>query len=336
MRASAIGRLTGSSNTSRSRTTLVSSTTGRERERGRGGQGHVDFRQHAHPVPPGRPTRARVRRRAILQDSAHAKTPLRGVCRRAVRQSPGPTTSRPPLSAPRLHPAAHATGRGGAAATVDVRATAAAIEILRAGGNAVDAAVAAASVLGVTDPYSCGIGGGGFMVVYLAGDQRVFTLDHRETAPRALNRARFYENGEPIPFDAVMTSGLSVGVPGSLMGWSEALRATARGRSPTSSSRHPRRRAGLRRGLHFVEQTSPQPRRFRVLPEHRRALPRARRAALARGLHRSRTRAGEDVPARGPGRRPRLLSGRDCPGHRRHAHPSPRGPRRLAPTCAPG
>jgi gamma-glutamyltranspeptidase/glutathione hydrolase len=105
-----------------------------------------------------------------------------------------------------------------------VRATSAAIDILRAGGNAVDAAVAAASVLGVTDPYSCGIGGGGFMVVYVARDKRVVTVDHRETAPQGLERSRLYENGAPIPFDELVTSGLSVGVPGSLLGWDEALR----------------------------------------------------------------------------------------------------------------
>lgn len=121
-------------------------------------------------------------------------------------------------------PSPTATGRGGAAATVDVRATSAAIEVLRSGGNAIDAAVAAASVLGVTDPYSCGIGGGGFMVVYLAPEKRVVTLDHRETAPQALERSRLYENGAPLPFDEFVTSGLSVGVPGALMGWSEALR----------------------------------------------------------------------------------------------------------------
>ncbi|WP_375769255.1 gamma-glutamyltransferase [Archangium gephyra] len=139
---------------------------------------------------------------------------------------PGCATSPAPHAEARPLPASTptATGRGGAAATVDVRATSAAIEVLRSGGNAVDAAVAAASVLGVTDPYSCGIGGGGFMLVYLARDKRVVTLDHRETAPAGLERSRLYENGAPLPFDEFVTSGLSVGVPGSLMGWSEALR----------------------------------------------------------------------------------------------------------------
>src|SRR5919112_5809535 len=57
-----------------------------------------------------------------------------------------------------------ARGRGGAAATVDTLATKSAIHILRKGGNATDAAVAAAATLGVVEPYSCGIGGGGVLV----------------------------------------------------------------------------------------------------------------------------------------------------------------------------
>ena len=79
-----------------------------------------------------------------------------------------------------------AEGRGGSAATVDPLATQAAIDVLRSGGNAVDAAVAAAGVLGVVEPFSCGIGGGGFMVIYDAKRRRVDTIDSRETAPAGL------------------------------------------------------------------------------------------------------------------------------------------------------
>jgi gamma-glutamyltranspeptidase/glutathione hydrolase len=118
-----------------------------------------------------------------------------------------------------------AIGRNGAAATVDVRATLAAIEILKKGGNAIDASVAAASVISVTDPFSCGIGGGGFMVIYLAGEKRVVTIDNRETAPARMDYRLYYdEAGVPIPFDDLVTSGLGVGVPGTVRGWDEALR----------------------------------------------------------------------------------------------------------------
>src|SRR5690349_1348435 len=62
-------------------------------------------------------------------------------------------------------PNAVAEGAGGAAASVDSVATNAALDVLKRNGNAVDAAVAAAAVLGVTEPFSSGIGGGGFMVI---------------------------------------------------------------------------------------------------------------------------------------------------------------------------
>src|SRR6266540_662779 len=81
-------------------------------------------------------------------------------------------------------------GTAGAAASVEKLATQAAIDILRRGGNAVDAAVAAAGVLGVTEPFSCGVGGGGFMVVRTAGGA-VTTIDGRETAPAAMNPTSF-------------------------------------------------------------------------------------------------------------------------------------------------
>src|SRR3954467_15634517 len=100
-----------------------------------------------------------------------------------------------------------AVGTGGAAATVDPLATRAAIDVLRRGGNAIDAAVTAAGVLGVVEPYSrgagagapravwepssWGVGGGGFMTISSARDHVVHTIDSRETAPAAMTAASF-------------------------------------------------------------------------------------------------------------------------------------------------
>jgi len=116
-----------------------------------------------------------------------------------------------------------AVGTGGAVASVEVLASEAGMDILRSGGNAVDAAVAAAAVLGVTEPFSCGIGGGGFMVVYRASDRSVTTIDHRETAPAAMRPDSFWEGGAPLSFSDARWSGLSAGVPGTVRGWDEAL-----------------------------------------------------------------------------------------------------------------
>jgi len=116
-----------------------------------------------------------------------------------------------------------ATGTGGAVATISVQASQSALAILDDGGNAVDAAVAAAATLGVTDPFSCGIGGGGFMVIYLARDKRVITIDHRETAPASVGPQLFQHDGKPLDFETAVASGAAVGVPGTVRGWHEAL-----------------------------------------------------------------------------------------------------------------
>ncbi|HEV3397824.1 MAG TPA: gamma-glutamyltransferase, partial [Actinomycetes bacterium] len=138
------------------------------------------------------------------------------------------TATIPALAGDRPQPVKQptATGTGGAIATVDLDASAAGLEVLRKGGNAVDAAVAAAATLGVTEAYSAGIGGGGFMVIYLAGKRRVVTIDGRETAPAAFREDSFIDpaTGEPIPFAERVTSGLGVGVPGTVATWQRALR----------------------------------------------------------------------------------------------------------------
>jgi gamma-glutamyltranspeptidase/glutathione hydrolase len=116
-----------------------------------------------------------------------------------------------------------AIGTGGGGATVDELGTRAAVAVLRDGGNAVDAAVAAAAVLGVTEPFSCGIGGGGFMVIRTA-EGEVTTIDAREESPARMEPDSFFEGGAPLPFDAARFSGLSAGVPGTVRGWDDALR----------------------------------------------------------------------------------------------------------------
>ncbi|MEV8564809.1 gamma-glutamyltransferase [Streptomyces sp. NPDC051322] len=118
-----------------------------------------------------------------------------------------------------------AVGYGGAVSSVDADASAAGIDVLRKGGNAVDAAVATAAALGVTEPYSAGIGGGGFFVYYDAASHRVHTIDGRETAPHSADSSLFLENGKPLAFADAVTSGLSVGTPGTAATWDSALDA---------------------------------------------------------------------------------------------------------------
>jgi gamma-glutamyltranspeptidase/glutathione hydrolase len=122
-----------------------------------------------------------------------------------------------------------ATGRGGAVATVDARATQIGIDVLRRGGNAVDAAIATAAALEVVRPLSCGIGGGGFMVLYLKDQDRVLTFDSRETAPAAVRPDLFQNPDDPegglLPFyPNRISSGRAVGVPGTPLLWDELLR----------------------------------------------------------------------------------------------------------------
>ncbi|MET3430154.1 gamma-glutamyltranspeptidase/glutathione hydrolase [Actinoplanes tereljensis] len=120
-----------------------------------------------------------------------------------------------------------ATGYGGAVATVDPTATAVGLDVLRRGGNAVDAAVAAAATLGVTEPFSAGIGGGGFFVYYDAKHRRVSTIDGREAGPATMTSTYFIDPADGLPYDfqEARVSGLSVGVPGTLATWETAARS---------------------------------------------------------------------------------------------------------------
>ena len=102
-------------------------------------------------------------------------------------------------------------------------ASQAGMTILRRGGNAVDAAVATALALSVVDQASSGLGGGGFMVIYLAKEKKAFALDFRETAPAASRRELYMKDGQPVPA-ASLTGALAVAVPGEVAGLIEARR----------------------------------------------------------------------------------------------------------------
>jgi gamma-glutamyltranspeptidase/glutathione hydrolase len=87
--------------------------------------------------------------------------------------------------------------------------------VLRAGGDAVDAAIAVQTVLSLVEPQSSGIGGGAFMVRYDAGTGETTVYDGRETAPAAAGEDLFLdENGDPLGFIEAWRSGLSTGAPG--------------------------------------------------------------------------------------------------------------------------
>ncbi|MBV9817177.1 MAG: gamma-glutamyltransferase family protein [Solirubrobacterales bacterium] len=135
-------------------------------------------------------------------------------------------------AAPPRRPAQHplAIGTGGAVASMDVDASQAGIDVLQRGGNAIDAAVATASALGVTIPFVAGPGGGGFMVIYLARTHRVVTIDGRETCPAACTSTTFIDpaTGMPYDYDYASAQPLSTGVPGMVATWAQALRLYGR------------------------------------------------------------------------------------------------------------
>ncbi|MEU3469273.1 gamma-glutamyltransferase [Streptomyces sp. NPDC006687] len=174
----------------------------------------------------------------------------------------------PPSAAPAKVPVA--VGYGGAVASVDADATAAGIAVLRAGGNAVDAAVATAAALGVTEPYSAGVGGGGYFVYYDAASRRVQTIDGRETAPATATETLFQENGVPLPFEEGQTSGRSVGVPGTPATWKTALDAW--GSKPLAQLLRPAEklaRDGFTVDSTFRAQTQANQDRFKDFPDTR-------------------------------------------------------------------
>src|SRR5215217_2907881 len=121
-------------------------------------------------------------------------------------------------SEPPLHAKEPVRAEHGMVVAQEPIAADAGLEVLKAGGNAVDAAVAVGFALAVTPPQAGNIGGGGFMLVHLSSRNETIAIDYRETAPAAMTRDIFLdEKGEADP-NKSRDSALSVGVPGTVAG----------------------------------------------------------------------------------------------------------------------
>jgi gamma-glutamyltranspeptidase / glutathione hydrolase len=122
---------------------------------------------------------------------------------------------RPPEGASGRERKAAVTAKTWLAVTANRHASEAAAAMLKAGGTAADAAIAAQLVLGLVEPQSSGIGGGGFLMFWEAERKRLFAYDGRETAPAGAGPALFVgADGKPLAFMAAVRSSRSVGVPG--------------------------------------------------------------------------------------------------------------------------
>ena len=98
--------------------------------------------------------------------------------------------------------------------TADKRASSAARKILLAGGNALDAAIAAQNVLSVVEPQSSGLGGGGFLLFFNNIDKKIYAYDGRETSSSLVKEDMYLINNNKIQFIDAVQKPVSVGVPG--------------------------------------------------------------------------------------------------------------------------
>jgi gamma-glutamyltranspeptidase/glutathione hydrolase len=174
---------------------------------------------------PGRsPSEGRSRRLAaalslallVLPALVHADAPST-----APKPSTAPSAAAPGSHGPVPTEPLHAVH--GAVASDHPLASAAGAAVLKAGGNAIDAACATALALGVLSPEASGIGGGGFALVYVAKEKKVHALDFRERAPAAITAAKFLKDGKAVPALS-KEGGLAVGVPGEVAGLGEMVK----------------------------------------------------------------------------------------------------------------
>src|SRR3954466_12211724 len=141
----------------------------------------------------------------------------------------------------------------GAVAAAHPLAAEAGASVMRRGGNAVDAAVAAAFALAVVEPQSSGLGGGGFALLYTAKDRKVHVLDFREVGPQAARPDMYVRDGQARQ-DLANAGPLSVAVPAAVKGYAELVKRF--GKEPPSQLTRPAEQIALRGhqvSISFVE-----------------------------------------------------------------------------------
>lgn len=168
--------------------------------------------------------RFRPRRKSVLVMLVGGLLCALAACQSTDRSRPVPPNA-PQLGSGRIGAVPAPPGwKGGVVVTSEQLPAEAAARVLQNGGNAVDAAAVALFMLNVVEPQSSGIGGGGFMMIHLAGQGRTVVVDSREIAPAAAAAGMFIgPDGAPMPWALASTSGLAVGVPGALRGVELAL-----------------------------------------------------------------------------------------------------------------
>jgi gamma-glutamyltranspeptidase/glutathione hydrolase len=126
-------------------------------------------------------------------------------------------------SSPDRHQPYNYVGHKGMVVAAHPLAVHAGLEVLKKGGNAVDAAVATAFALNAAEPFASGIGGGGFMLIFLAKENKITVINYREKAPAHAFPSMFLDNGK-VKEEWRKMHGLAVAVPGALAGWNYALK----------------------------------------------------------------------------------------------------------------
>ncbi len=139
----------------------------------------------------------------------------------------GPVHDKPLSEAPR---AQAVTAKNGMVVAQEALAAQIGVDILKAGGNAVDAAVATGFALAVTYPRAGNIGGGGFMVIWLAKPKKAIAIDYREMAPGGIDKDSFLDDAGNADPQKSLRSGLGVGVPGTVAGLALAHRKYGSGK----------------------------------------------------------------------------------------------------------